>query len=669
MDSFKALAIFAFCTSVNAAALPQSLPLSTATGTAATVGPAAASGAAGVAISKPILPAAPAVALPGGIGLPALPLGKVPAPDLKGLPLPQSGSPLDKVPAVGNLPLEVPAAPKPEISAPTEPKLPIGGDLPKLPVLGDAAANLPLPDSGSLPVSVPASPSVDGLPFMKLPSADGLPIPKTPLPNTGSLSLPDAPGLPSVDGIPIPKLPLPDTGSLPKLPLPDTDSLPLPVPLPKLPNLNEADALDKVVKLGSTVLEVILGILAKGTSLFPLPGGIGLPSTPSLPIPNASLPLQKRQLGGVGGLLSGAAPLASPAAALGTVTGSGAASGLTGTVANAAGSVPVVGGVTGGANPVSGALGTVASAGGSVPIAGSAAAPIVNTVGGAAGSVGGATGALAPITNAASGVANTVSSAAGGLPIAGPPVSGAVNSIPAPLSPPLPNSEPLGAFSIAIVATLLSLLKKDPLSLFAPSLPVRALVKRDLPELHAAGIPELHVAKRQLPSLSTGSPVGGIGNLPLGSVTGISPDLAFLVSSIAKNIALPGGTGVGSITSNILGILNGVVPNFLFQLPVVQDAVPTFGVLQLLSSINPTKFGNLVGLTSLASLQQAVGGITSTDLAFVKGLPLPSDPTNLISTITNLSDNILTLPGNVVNLKASVAALCLKNLGLAVPGL
>lgn len=116
-------------------------------------------------------------------------------------------------------------------------------------------------------------------------------------------------------------------------------------------------------------------------------------------------------------------------------------------------------------------------------------------------------------------------------------------------------------------------------------------------------------------------------------------------------------------------MLNGVVPNFLFQLPVVQDAVPTFGVLQLLSSINPTKFGSLAGLTNLASLQQAVSTLPAADLAFIKGLPLPNDPTNLITTILNLSDNILGLPGNVANLRASVSALCMRNLGLAVAGL
>lgn len=132
---------------------------------------------------------------------------------------------------------------------------------------------------------------------------------------------------------------------------------------------------------------------------------------------------------------------------------------------------------------------------------------------------------------------------------------------------------------------------------------------------------------------------------------------------------MPGGTGLGTITSKILGVLNGVVPNFLFQLPVVQDSVPTFGVLQLLSSINPTKFKDLAGLTNLGALQQAASGIPASDLAFIKSLPVSPDPTNLITTIMTLSDNILSCPGNVANLKATVAVLCMKNLGLAVAGL
>lgn len=153
------------------------------------------------------------------------------------------------------------------------------------------------------------------------------------------------------------------------------------------------------------------------------------------------------------------------------------------------------------------------------------------------------------------------------------------------------------------------------------------------------------------------------------NVIGVSPDLAFLVGSIAKNIAVPGGKGLGSVTGNILNVLNGVVPNFLFKLPVVQDSVPTFGCLQLLSSINPAKFGSISDLTNLGTLSQAASTISAGDLAFIRTLPVTTDVSNLITTITTLTDNILSLPGNVVNLRAAVSVLCLKNLGLSVPGL
>ena len=160
-----------------------------------------------------------------------------------------------------------------------------------------------------------------------------------------------------------------------------------------------------------------------------------------------------------------------------------------------------------------------------------------------------------------------------------------------------------------------------------------------------------------------------IAQMRLIAVLGVSPDVAFLVGSIAKNIAVPGGKGLGSITGNILGVLNGVVPNFLFQLPVVQDSVPTFGVLQLLASINPAKFGALASLTNLASLSQAANSIPAGDLAFIKTLPVSPDLGNLVTTIMTLTDNILSLPGNVANLRAAVSVLCLRNLGLSVAGL
>lgn len=113
-----------------------------------------------------------------------------------------------------------------------------------------------------------------------------------------------------------------------------------------------------------------------------------------------------------------------------------------------------------------------------------------------------------------------------------------------------------------------------------------------------------------------------------------------------------------------------MVPNVLFKLPAVQDAVPTFGVLQLLAAINPSKFKDLASLTTLASLQTAAAGLPSPDATFLKTLPIPPAPldtSNLITTIMTFADNILSCPGNVANLKAAVAVLCLKNLGLAVP--
>lgn len=106
----------------------------------------------------------------------------------------------------------------------------------------------------------------------------------------------------------------------------------------------------------------------------------------------------------------------------------------------------------------------------------------------------------------------------------------------------IPGSDPVGGFAISIIATLLSLLKRDPLSLFGGGLgglPLPLLVKRDVPHL-ADRVPELSDAKylkRQfstqtsvsnsntgiatsLPSFSQGLPGVGIGSLPLSGVTG-----------------------------------------------------------------------------------------------------------------------------------------------------
>lgn len=180
-------------------------------------------------------------------------------------------------------------------------------------------------------------------------------------------------------------------------------------------------------------------------------------------------------------------------------------------------------------------------------MAGSAVAPVLNTVGGA-------TGGSSPL-NAASGIAGTVAGVANSIPVAGPIVAGAVNSLPvvgsggpasvAKANPninslpfagvstftiikfpradvvQIPGTDPVGSFSISVVATLLSMLRNDPLALFAPSLPIPALVKRDLPDLHKRGIPEL--AKRQLnflPSLSSGIPGVGVGSLPGSGIPG-----------------------------------------------------------------------------------------------------------------------------------------------------
>lgn len=66
------------------------------------------------------------------------------------------------------------------------------------------------------------------------------------------------------------------------------------------------------------------------------------------------------------------------------------------------------------------------------------------------------------------------------------------------------------------------MLKKDPLSLFAPALPVRALLKRDAPELHDSAMPDLELAKRQLPTLSSGLSGVGVGGLPLSGIQGQS---------------------------------------------------------------------------------------------------------------------------------------------------
>lgn len=78
----------------------------------------------------------------------------------------------------------------------------------------------------------------------------------------------------------------------------------------------------------------------------------------------------------------------------------------------------------------------------------------------------------------------------------------------------------MGSVSISIIATLLSLLKKDPLSLFGGLAGTGGLLKRNIPELADA----FEIEKRQLanlPSLSAGLPGVGIGGLPLSGVPGM----------------------------------------------------------------------------------------------------------------------------------------------------
>ncbi|KAJ4353391.1 uncharacterized protein N0V89_005120 [Didymosphaeria variabile] len=445
---------------------------------------------------------------------------------------------------------------------------------------------------------------------------------------------------------------------------------------------------------GSSPLGAVASTVGGATGSLPLVGGL----TSGLTGGGDLLGTVSSAVGGLSSSIPAVGGFTSSIPSVGGVT-----SGLTGGSSPLGAISGVTGGLTGGSLPlgaVGGVAGTVANTVGSVPVAGSAAAPVAGVVGGltsgsplgavggavapVAGALGGLTsdsplGAIPPVAgavgSAVGGALGTVVGAAAGVPAA---VQSTVNTVlpgPYPLDQGMPGSDPVGGLSISIIATLLSLLKKDPLSLFGGMGGTGGLIKRDLPELADA----FEIERRQLnthekrqaslPSLSTGLPGVGVGSLPLSGIPGVSPDLSFLVGSIAKNIAVPGGKGLGSVTGGILSVLNGIVPNFLFKLPVVQDSVPTFGCLQLLAAINPTKFGVLAGLTNLAALSQAAAAISAADLAFIRTLPVSSDPTNLITTITTLTDNILSLPGNVINLRAAVSVLCMKNLGLAVAGL
>ncbi|KAJ4296774.1 hypothetical protein N0V90_006822 [Kalmusia sp. IMI 367209] len=719
MDSVKATAILAFVASANAAALPQipafSFPVTSAVSAGVGAGIGAGTGAGvGVAVPRPAVPvvAVPAApVIPGIPSIPAVPAAAV----LPGLPV--------TVPAPGAVTLPAPA---PIGIRPVPVAIPnVSTVLVNLPVVSGVAAAIPppvgvfpvplsIPNFSTalpklpvvdLPVSIPTSlPPVFNLTsLLKLPPVDlpvpistglppiGLPLAGLP-PPTGLPPLPP-PGLPAPFGRPPPGLPpFPVPGS-PKFPL--VGSLPVvpptgfPVPgLPHHPGLGplhkglglgrpkhpphgppipnpvepSTEALAPVIKVGSAVLQALLYILDKGKTLIP---GLSTPDLPvpdllalnvstiALPVANTTLPVPLRRRQILPGLLS---PPSTPSTAPGLPLLGGLTSGLTS-------------GLTGGSNPVSGVVGAVTNTVGSdlatVPVVGGVVAPVVSSVGGVA----------APVVSTVGGVAAPVVSAVGGAVSGAVNTGGAASTVPNlgpyPIGNGVPGTDPVGGLSISIIATLLSLLKKDPLSLFG-GLGVGStggLLKRDLPELADAFEIERRQLSATLPSMSTGVSGIGIGSLPLSGVQGVSPDIAFLVGSIAKNIAVPGGKGLGSITSGMLNILNGVVPNFLFQLPVVQDSVPTFGVLQLLASINPTKYSSLAGLTNFSALSQAAASISTSDLAFIRTLPVSTDPSNLITTITSFTDAILSLPGNVVNLKASVAVLALRNLGLSVPGL
>ncbi|KAL1607848.1 hypothetical protein SLS60_002786 [Paraconiothyrium brasiliense] len=570
------------------------------------------------------------------------------------------------------------------------PKLPV---VDTLPPLGTGLPKIPLPDL-PLPAIVSAVPAVPAVPLATTDdSVDSyVKVGKIVLSNILNLlwkgaSAAKIPGLdltsttvpvPAVPVVPVVNTTLPAVVALPTLQrrqaAPSSSATATPAAgLPLLGGLTGGltgglGGLTSGLTGGSSPLGTVASTVGGTTGSLPLVGGLTSGLTSGLPAVGGvtgTVGGLTSSLPAVGGLTGGLTGGSSPLAAVGGLTGSlpvvgGVTSGLTGGSSPLGAVSGLTGGLTGGSSPlgaVGGVAGTVANTVGSLPVVGGAVAPVAGAVGGlTSGSPLGAVGST--------GVVNTA--------------NGLVNSVlpgPYPLDQGVPGSDPVGGLSISIIATLLSLLKKDPLSLFGGLGGASALVKRDLPELADAFEIErrqlTHHEKRQLslPSLSSGLPGVGVGGLPLSGIPGVSPDLSFLVGSIAKNIAVPGGKGLGSVTGNILSVLNGIVPNFLFKLPVVQDSVPTFGCLQLLASINPTKFGTLADLTNLAALSNAASGISASDLAFIRTLPASTDPSNLITTITALTDNILSLPGNVANLRAAVSVLCLKNLGLAVPGL
>ncbi|KAF2691255.1 hypothetical protein K458DRAFT_69385 [Lentithecium fluviatile CBS 122367] len=299
MDSFEALAILAFCAGAHAAALPQlpGLNLGAGTATTAAAGPATGSAAADVAVGKPTLPAVAGI-LPAVLAVPAAPgvgLPNLPVPGLAG------GLPsVPKLPGLGDLLLPIPNV--------------AGGGLPipellKVPAVGDLLPPVPNVGAGGLPVP--------GL--LQLPAVGDLPLPLS----AGGAG----PKLPVIGELPVPLLlPVPD------LPLPDLSIGDLPTG--DLTDLASANALSKVVALGTTVLEVILSTLSKGASLLPWPGTDLVHSLPVGALPNGSLPINKSQVtapkplpaaggltGVLGGVTSGLPVVSGSSSPLNTVTG------------------------------------------------------------------------------------------------------------------------------------------------------------------------------------------------------------------------------------------------------------------------------------------------------------------------------------------------------------
>ncbi|KAK7178107.1 hypothetical protein PSPO01_15841 [Paraphaeosphaeria sporulosa] len=205
------------------------------------------------------------------------------------------------------------------------------------------------------------------------------------------------------------------------------------------------------------------------------------------------------------------------------------------------------------------------------------------------------------------------------------------------------------------ISTALSLSETSPLTLL--TIEVRDSTvnflepyKSDISEIsgHKLGL-SLHSLSQDTRSVDMTSP-------PASYMPDMSPELAVLVSYIAKSFADLGETSAGSRAGTILSVLERVPPT----------SAPTFGVIKLLSSINPIKFKDLSGLNSLDALEIAASVISTGDLAFVESLPANPDPDNLVIATMTLAGDILTLAGHVANLKAATSVLALRSLGLPV---